>query len=159
MASIFNDSATESIETAKADFTASADHLIEAVKRQAGDVISDLAAHVRNTAHDTTLSLAGDVHLITDAVAAGLRDVKAELILPNSVKEHPWMWLAGGLAAGAVGLAVMRMMDSRSRTRSGRHRSALAGKLAFTVLDVGLGMWVARRKHVATSLVDAQVLH
>lgn len=125
------------VELAKQDFTLATDHLVEAAKRHAVSAIADLATQISASTHD-----------VSEAVASGLRNVKAELHLPKTVKEHPYAWVAGGVAVGAAGLLVLRGV-ARSLPRPmvrGAVSGSLGGKLALTALELGFSYWLTRRQ-------------
>ena len=136
------------VERAKQDFARATEHLVETAKRHATSAITDLADHVKASAHGATTALAADVRQVTGAVASGMREVKSELSLPTTIKEHPYAWIAGGIAVGAAGLLLLRGF-ARSAPRvvvKGAARGGLGGRLAMTALDVGISYWLMRRQ-------------
>jgi len=160
-----NEHGKEPLASAKADMALAADQLVEVATRHATNAIAGLASQIRVSAHETSAAFSDDLHRLSEAVASGLRDVKAELTVPQSVKEHPYAWLAGGLAVGAAGLLVLRSFTRpapRSIARAGLS-GGLGGKIALTALDVGLTMWLAKRQRnrasVTVSPTSVENLH
>lgn len=147
MTPTFDDNEKTAVNDAKHDFSHAADRLVDTVKRQASDAISGLASQIVTSSHETSTAFSADVGRVSDAVASGLRTVKAELTVPKVVKEHPLAWVAGGLAVGAAGLILVKSFTRPPVRPVARATvgSSLGGKLALTALDIGLSLWLARR--------------
>lgn len=152
------DPVQQRVEKAKDEFSLAADRVLDAIKEQAREVIVDLGATVRETAHETSNALSDDVIRMSGAVAKGLRNVKEEIQVPQSIKEHPFAWMAGSLAVGAAGFTAFRAMTARparlaaaqaqheERRIVAQRGSSVAKALALTALEIGISMWLSRRE-------------
>ncbi len=164
------DPVQQRVERAKDEFTLAADRVMDAIKEQAREVIVDLGATVRETAHETSTALSDDVIRMSGAVAKGLRNVKEEIQVPQSIREHPFAWVAGGLAFGAVGFTALRAMTARpariaavqaqqeERRIVAKRGSSVAKTLALAALDIGLNVWLSRRQQPRRGVL-ASLLH
>lgn len=135
------------VERAKQDFARATERLVETAKRHATTAITDITDHVKASAHGATASLAADVRQVSAAVASGVREVKSELHLPQTVKDHPYAWIAGSVALGAAGLLMLRgVARAVPRAVAKTAGGGLGGRLAMTALDVGISYWLMRRQ-------------
>ncbi len=135
------------VEQAKQDFARATERLVEAAKRHATSAISDLTDHVKASTQGATASLAADVRQVSAAVASGVREVREEFKLPQTIKDHPYAWIAGGIAASAAGFLLLRgVARALPRTVAKGAVGGIGGRLAMTAFDVGISYWMMRRQ-------------
>lgn len=97
--------------------------------RMALDRLVKVAAHqIGHFADDLEGGVKASVESITASVVSGVREVKAELNVAESIRQQPLQWVAGAAAAGAA----LRLLAG-----SGRQQQWLiiAGELALMLLQ------------------------
>lgn len=153
-----NEPGDKPVERAKQDFARATERLVETAKRHAASAITDLSDHVKASAHEASSAIASDVRQVSGALASGMREVKSELSLPQTVKDHPYAWIAGGVAFGAAGVLLLRGLVRSVVPRTvvkGVASGGLGGRLAMTAIDVAISYWLMRRQTRKT--VEASV--
>lgn len=133
------------VATAQQNLAVTVGRLVVTAKEQAVSAICDVAQQLRQSAQQTSESVALDIERVSNSIASGIRNIKGELSVPQSVKDHPGISLIAAVAISASAVVVVASLTRvASPIVARRGVRGLGGALSMLALDVGISLWMSR---------------
>lgn len=136
-----------SVDAAKQNLAATMERLVVTAKEQAVEAIDDVTHQLRQSLHDTSVSVATDIDRLSMSIACGIRNIKEEVSVPQAIKDHPAISLVAGLTVCAAAVVVLGSLARASNPSFARTRMrGLGGTLALFAVDIGISLWTSRQQ-------------